>query len=259
MISNQLVLAGGNNITLSGSVNGQSMTVTIVGGGAGGAATTILSYQPRQLGASTTTQWTNNQIWCQPFRIDPGFAVSASTLQYLQSLGGTYTSAVTAGFYATMKWCLYSQNANSNTRFDSMSSGSFTWQVYNSGTSTASYAYNGATSSSVNTAILTQVSGVRMMNIPLNFSITDGLYVMAMCQSTNSSNYSALISRYGIYMDMPAGVAMGSGFGSAAATNIGLVDAGSFSVTSAAMPSSIGISEIKQHSNLVPFFKLGAI
>jgi hypothetical protein len=259
MVSAQMVLAGGNNITLSGSVNGQSLTVSIVGGGGGGAAVTMLSYQPRQLGASTTTAWTNNQIWMAPFRIEPGMAVQASTLMYLQSLGGTYTSAVTAGHYETMSWCIYTQHATNKSRFDSASSSSFTWNVWNSGTTSASYAYNGATSSSGATGILTQVSGVRMMNIPLNLTLTEGLYLMAMGLSTNSSNYSGLISRYAMYMDAPALVAMGSGFGSAAATNMGFQDAGSYGTTSAAMPSSVVLSDIKQHSNLVPFFKMGAI
>lgn len=256
MVSSRLVLVGGSNITLSGSVNGQSATVSIVGGA---PVKTMLSYQPRQLGASTTTQWTNGQIWVQPFRIDNGFAVSASTLQYLQSIGGTYTSAVAASHAETMSWCIYLQNAASNTRFDSMSSGSFTWWMSNSGTSSAGWGYGTTSSSSAATGILTQVSGVRMINIPLNFSITEGLYLMALNLSTTSGGYSALASRYAIYMDGPALVAMGSGFGSAAATNIGYVDAGSYSTTSAAMPSSIGISQILQHSNLVPFFKLGAI
>lgn len=41
LVSNRLVLAGGNNITLSGSTNGQSMTITISGAAGGGAAGSI--------------------------------------------------------------------------------------------------------------------------------------------------------------------------------------------------------------------------
>lgn len=45
LASNQLVFAGGNNITLSGSTNGGSMTVTISGANAGGAQTGISGVQ----------------------------------------------------------------------------------------------------------------------------------------------------------------------------------------------------------------------
>lgn len=41
LVSHRLVLAGGNNITLSGSTNGNSMTITVSGANAGGAQTGI--------------------------------------------------------------------------------------------------------------------------------------------------------------------------------------------------------------------------
>lgn len=60
-------------------------------------------------------------------------------------------------------------------------------------------------------------------------------------------------------MDNPVPLAMGNNFGSATATSIGFVDAGTYSVTTGAMPSGIGLSEIRQRSNVVPYFKIGAI
>lgn len=252
--STDVYLYGGANVTLSMSNN--SVTVNAAAGGA--AALTYLSYQNRQLGASASMQLTNNQIWMLPFRVAGG-QISASTIQYLQSISGTFTSAVAATHAETMKWCIYSSNATDITRMDSMSSGSFTWQMWNNGTSSASWAYNGLTSSSAGTQVLTQAAGIRMMNIPYGNLIDSGLYVMAFAQSSSSAGYSGLVSRYGMVIDSPMPIAMGFGFGSATATSNGYVDGGSFSVTSNAFPSSIGFSQIRQHSNFVPYFKIGAI
>lgn len=245
--ASSLVGTQGINISTAGS------TISIVGGNV-----MFMSLQPRQLGVSGSTQFTNNQIWMIPFRIAGG-TLSASTLQYMQSLSGTFTSAVAATHAETMKWAIYSEHATNLSRFDSASSGSFTWQVWNSGTSSGSYAINGSTSSSAGTGIMTQAAGVRMMQIPINLSITNGLYLMAFAQSTSSAGYSALFSRYGVVVDNPVPLAMGQNFGAATATSIGYVDAGSYGTTSAAFPSSCVFTDIKQHSNIIPYFKMGAV
>jgi hypothetical protein len=261
LVGAQLVFFEGNtNITLSQSINGQSASISILGPspGAGGATPLYLTYQNRQLGASSSTQQTNNQIWMVPFRVAGG-SINASTMQIMESLSGTYTSAVAATLGVTENWCLYSNNTTNSTRFDTWTSGQLTWQLWNSGTSSGSWAMGGTTSSSAGTAIMSQVSGVRMLNFPMNTTVPTGLYVWALNKSTSSAGYSNLMSRAALVLDAPMPLALGNGFGAAAATNIGYVDAGTYSVTSAAFPSSIGLSEIKQHSNLVPYFKIGAI
>lgn len=245
--------AGGVSFGLNGS------TITASAAGGGGALPLYLSYQNRQLGASGSTQFTNAQLWMIPF-IVAGGSISASTLQYMQSLGGTYTSAVAATHAETMNWAIYSNNSTNLTRLDTWQSGQLTWQVWNSGTSSGSWAMNGSTSSSAGTGIFTQISGVRMINIPLATTIGTGLYVMAFNQSTSSAGYSGLISRYGFVVDNPMPLGIGLRFGSAAATSIGYGDAGTYSALSTnAFPSSIGLSNIRQHSNIVPYFKIGGI
>lgn len=253
--SGTLVFANSNGVTFGMSGSSQ-ITASVDAGGA--PSVTYLTYQNRQLGTSGSTQFTNNQIWMIPFRIANGY-VSASTLQYIQSLSGTFTSAAAATHAQTMKWCIYSAHTTNTTQFDTYRSGSLTWQVWNSGTSSGSWAINGSTSSSAGTPILTQAAGVRMFNVPHGSTISAGLYVMALAASSSTAGYSALMSRYGMVVDNPMPLAMGSAFGLNTATSVGYVDAGTYSVTSAAFPSSIGLSEIKQHSNLVPFFKIGAI
>jgi hypothetical protein len=237
-----MYLEGGNNITLSG--NGS--TLQIIGGA--GNILTYLTYENRQLGASGSTQFTNNQIWMAPFRVNGGY-ISASTLQYLQSLGGTYTSAVAATHAQTMNWCVYSNNTTNSTALQSMTSGSFTWQVWTSGPSSAS----------AGTGVLAQISGVRMIPIPYGTSLSTGLYVMAFRASSSTAGYSGLLTRYGFVVDSPMPLSNGYGFGTALNTSVGFGDAGTYSVTSTGFPSSIGFSEIRQHSNLIPYFKFGAI
>ena len=253
---------GFSGINVSGSMtvdsNGIALSMSVADPGGAGAALTYMTYQNRQLGASSSTQLTNGQIWMVPFRIAGGY-VSASTIQYIQSLSGTYTSAVAATHGETMRWCIYSANTTNSSVFDSASSGSFTWQFWNSGTSSGSWAYNGLTSSSNGTPVLTQAAGVRMMNIPFGSSIAPGLYMMAFMQSTTTAGYSGLLSRYGHIVDAPMLLAMGNGFGTATATSIGYVDAGTFSTTSAAFPTQVNLSQVRQHSNLVPYFKIGAL
>jgi hypothetical protein len=238
-------------------VNGQSASVSIFAP-SGVNIPIYLTYQNRQLGASTGTALTNNQMWMIPFRVAGG-SVSGSSIQFLQSITGNITSAATAQFGQTMRWCIYSNNTTNSTRFDTWKSGSLTWQVYRSGSSTGSWAFNGSTSSSINSSIFTQVFGMRMYNMALGTTVDPGLYVMAFAASTSSANNSNIVSTTQFVMDNPMPLAMGNNFGAATATSIGYVDAGTYSVTSTAFPSSIGISEIRQHSNLVPYFKIGAI
>ena len=242
---------------VSFGLNGSTMTASVNAGG-GGALPLYLSYQNRQLGASGSTQFTNNQLWMVPFRVAGG-SISGSTMQIMQSLGGTYTSAAAATHAETMKWCIYGQNSTALSQMDSLSSGSLTWQVWNSGTSSGSWAMNGSTSSSAGTGIFTQISGVRMLDIPLGTTVGTGLYMMAFAASSSSAGYSGLLTRYGVVVDNPMPLALGLRFGSAAATSLGYGDAGTYSVTSNAFPSTVSLSQVLQHSNLVPYFKIGAL
>lgn len=257
--SGTVVFANSNGVSfgLAAGAGGGTITASAAAGG-GGAAITYLTYQNCQLGASSSTQFTNGQYWMVPFRVAGG-NVSASTIQYIQSISGSFTSAVAATHGETANWIIYSQNATNLSQFDSMSSGSFTWQVWNSGTSSASWAINGTTSSSAGTGVLTQAAGVRMMQIPYGAQITQGLYVLGLAVSTSTAGYASLISRYGVVLDAPMPLSMGNNFGVAPATTIGYVDAGTFSTTSASPPVSVNFSQIRQHSNLVPYFKVGAI
>lgn len=96
-VSNLLVLAGGNNITLSQSVNGQSATVTISGAAGGGGAAPTLSMWMNDQGTSTSGFGTSNAtFWVFPLNpvnnIFPG-NMTASTAFFGMSGSVTATAS----------------------------------------------------------------------------------------------------------------------------------------------------------------------
>jgi hypothetical protein len=219
---------------------------------------TAISLQNRQLGASTQSAVGQNSLWLAPFKVPANTYVSMSTLMLLQSFTGTATSNQTNTFGQTIRWALFSNNTTNSTRVDSWISGSITMQVWNSGTVSASWAYEGTTSSSAATGILTQVYGLRQHKEVINSSMPPGLYVFGFALSTSTGGASSIMRTFGMVMDNPVPVAMGS-IGAATNASIGIVDGGRYSATTGAIPSSLGLSEIIQSVNVIPFFKVGAI
>ena len=218
---------------------------------------TALTYQNRQLGASTTLQHTQNAIWMVPFRVQA--PVSGSTLAVMMSYSGTITSAATAQAGQSLEFGIYSQNATNATRWDTWWTAGRSITFWNSGTSSYSFNYGGTTSSSAGSNIGTaNVMGMRLHNIPLNSVVTPGIYMFGLRVSTSTAGYSAAMSRLALVMDNPLSIGMGT-FNQATNASIGYVDAGTYSTTSAALPASVAMSQIVQFNNVVPYFKIGAI
>jgi hypothetical protein len=90
-VSNQLVFAGGNNITVSGSTNAGGMTVTISGANAGGAQTGISGIQ-----VSDTTYTSGTVSW----RNANGISFGASGVN---GVSASYTVPSTAGLISAVK------------------------------------------------------------------------------------------------------------------------------------------------------------
>jgi hypothetical protein len=197
-----------------------------------------------------------NSVWLQPFRIEN--YISASTLLQMISFTGTFTSAVTAQWGMTMDWMLYSQNTASTTKFESLWSTQLTASVWNSGTSSNSMGYNGSSTSSAANIISASFAGFRMLTAAIGSVLPPKIYALGIRMSTSSVAYSALMRTYGIIFDAPASTAKGYPVG-ATATSRGYQDGGVFSVTSAAMPASFGLSEIRQMNDLALWCKIGAI
>ena len=106
-VSNEIVFAGGNNITLSGSTNAAGMTVTISGPNAGGAQTGISS-----IGNAQTTYTSGAIQFVNSFNVSfssttgQGFVASAS---YSQS---TAPGAVQAGTQTATSGTVVFSNSN---------------------------------------------------------------------------------------------------------------------------------------------------
>lgn len=221
-------------------------------------AITGLSYQNRQLGASTASAPGQNSVWLAPFRIPTGLYISGSTLLLMQSLTGTFTSNVAATWGQTIRWAFYTNNTTNSTRLDTWISGSLTGKIYNRSITSISFDINGVTTSSNNSNLASRITGIRIYQADVGSVFSPGLYAFGFAVSTSSAGYSAVIRTTNMMMDNPQPTGQGL-IGVATNATYGYADAGVYTVTSAAMPSSIGLSEIKQSVNVVPYFKIGAI
>lgn len=222
------------------------------------ANATLLTYQNRQLGASTVSSAGQNSVWLAPFRITPGNYVSASSFILIESLSGTFTSAVNATWGQTIQWAFYTNNTTNSTRLDTWISGSITGQIYNSSTNSISFDWDGTTRTSNNSGLASQITGLRMLPENINSTFSPGLYAFGFAVSTSSAGYSGLITMAGFLMDNPVTVTMGS-INAGTNVSVGYNDAGTYSITSNAMPTTIALSDIMQTVNQVPYFKMGAI
>jgi len=243
-----VVFQGAGGITLGGSTG----TLVISGPVRLGYESTINT----PLAASTQSSLGQNSLWFAPFRISGG-TLNASSFQIAQSYTGTATSAATAQWGQTIRHGLYSK-VNS-TQYSLIQSGSLTMQVWNSGTSSASLAYQGSTSSSAGSGLITaSMYGLRTMGADIGSTLTENDYYFAIHQSTSSAAYSALIRTAGIVCDNPMGVAAGAWI---AATNnsISPLIAARYTTTTGALPDSFGPSQLAASLGVVPFVKIGAV
>lgn len=242
------------NLSATTASNSNGVTISLSAGG--GAELGFESTENRPLADTTQSSLGQNSVWFAPFRVTGG-TVNASTFRIAQSFTGTVTSAATAQWGQTIRWGLYTKI--NSTQYSSVSSGSFTMQIWNSGTSSNSWAYAGITSSSgASNQLVTEFMGLRYHQGTLNGTLTQGDYMFGVHQSTSSAGYSALVRTAGILCINPVGVAMGS-IGQQTNNSIGIGQAGRYSATSAALPDTFGPSQLQVSLNVVPYVKIGAV
>jgi hypothetical protein len=232
---------------------------------AGSTGTIVVSGPPRlayestvnvPLAASTQSSLGQNSCWFAPFRISGG-TLNASSFQIAQSFTGTATSAATAQWGQTFNWALYSK-VNS-TQYSSFTSGQLTMQVWNSGTSSASLAYAGSTSSSAGSNLITaSLYGLRRYAVDIAQTLTENDYLFGLHVSTSSANYSALIRTAGVVCDGPLQVAIGDWI-AATQNTINPLYVGRYTTTTNNVPGSVAPSHIAASLGVVPFVKLGAV
>jgi hypothetical protein len=250
-----IVMGASGNLTVSMSTAGSAGTVWFDAPD----AYTQLTYQNRQLGASSTTTLGQNTLWLVPFRLQA--PLSASTLAQILSFSGTITSAATAQAGLTAKYAFYSQNTADANRFDTWWTGERNFTFWNSGTSSYSYSYNVTSGSSAGSNLGTAsiMSWPRLITVPVGTTMQSGLWLYGMMMSTSSAGYSAAMSRMVPVMDGPVSIPLGM-VGSATNASIAYVDAGTWtSATTAAFPASVSIGHTAGVNNMVPWFKVGAL
>jgi hypothetical protein len=246
-----LFLSGGNNITLSGNSN----TIVI---SAAGAGYTALTFQNRQLGASTNTVAGQNSVWLVPMRI--AAPVSASSGLHMMSITGSVTSNQTNTVGWTLEAAIYKITQTTNlSRFDSIFSTSWGFTFWNSGTASVSYSYNVTSGSSAGSNLMTaSVYGLRQLTFNIGSTLDTGLYAWGFRHSSSSAGNSSILRSFNPVIDNPLPVAQGF-IGSATTASQGYVDGGTYSVTSGAMPASFVFADIRQTNNAVPYIKIGAV
>jgi hypothetical protein len=237
LVSNQMVFVGGNNITLSQSINGQSATLTIsAGGGGGGGGFSIPYFEvfPR-VSLSNVSNMTATLITQRPILI-PFQLIGSLTHNFMD----IEVSRATTGSNAfTMQAAIYTfVNSTQISRLASL-------QNVFSNTDTAN------------------ISGIRRIRLTgweaAGTTLTPGQYVMMLYNSataTASMNYSY---RGGITASPDVGV-IGGGTdvittATSAMSNGGFrLWHGLWSTTTASPPGNIALSDVSQHTRGLPIY-----
>ena len=231
ILPGQMVLVGGSNITLSQATDATNgMTVTIMGP----AESTLQQWVPLDYGGASTMQ----QIGQSTLKVFPGILEGPGSFSLIDAYGSV--SQVTNGpgnaqFSGSMsiQIGLYTKNASSLSLATSGSQ-SFSWAA-NSGASLASY------------------TGLRHFTVPIGLSMPSGNYWIGfLSMTTFSSKDNCSISNFGALI-APAWV---NDFGTAQnATHQFMPGLGHYSVQTAALPGSMGFSELvgSASSTMVPY------
>lgn len=235
LVSNQMVFVGGNNITLSQSIDGQSATLTISGGGGGGGFSIPYFENFPRVSLSNVSNMTATLITQRPILI-PFQLIGSLTHNFMD----IEVSRATTGSNAfTMQAAIYTfVNSTQISRLASLQN------VF----------------SNTNTAGISGVRRIRLTGFEAaGTTLTPGQYVMMLYNSataTASMNYSY---RGGITASPDVGVIGGGTNVVTTATsqmsNGGFrIFHGLWSTTTASPPESIALSDVSQHTRGLPIY-----
>lgn len=135
MATNQIVFAGGNNITLSQATGGGGNTLSIIGGG---GAKTMDFHQNMDRGASSLLGTSNGTIILQPLNQENDlFAANLTANTVLLNISANFTATASSAAHSySLSIGIYSDNATALTLINSAST---TWALGANAGNTASY------------------------------------------------------------------------------------------------------------------------
>jgi hypothetical protein len=272
--SGTLTLAGGNNITLS--QDGNAVTISA---GAGGSPVYLSVYEPYPFvntGTGTMSANTNTSGAISLFRFNVYNECLAEFIALVYSMTGSTTSQPFTHTH-TIQWGIYSNPTGANnTLLTLLGSSSFSLvMTQNNGSITMSHptatnaggVYGYGTTSSAASNLLSQYSGLKMVQMGLNSTIYEGDYWLGLHHrmSTGGNNNGGLrFSLYGQQHTLSVLAPIGSLSSQySTGTKVPLFEGGNWllahgSYTLAGLTgltNNITMSQITQNLTLMPYMK----
>jgi hypothetical protein len=221
---NNVVFSNSNGVSFG--LNGSTVTASVAAGGGGGGATVSRYIYPNEFQPLTHSAAANNSISFNYITVDQD--ISASQFRALFSVSAnTHTSASTNTYALTAEAGIYTQNGST---ISLMSNGSQTWSGTYSTNSTAS------------------VGGVRELTIPMNVAISPGEYWIGLRMSSASTNASVGYSLFQVSAQQTVHLNPGRLGAGTAGSQVLYPWHGIFSTTSAALPSTVGLTGVNGSS-----------
>jgi hypothetical protein len=244
--SGTVVLAGGNNVTLSQSSN----SISIHG--------PVLSYwEPREFNHHISFQSLGqNSLWFFPLQLPA--AISISRLNMVLSLSCATGATASEQVGLTQSIALYSRAAGTSQSLSQIFSTSHT--ARQSANSNASWLvnWNGNSAISVGVALSGAMTGQKIQTFPMATFLSAGEYWLAFAMSTSSVGSSVALQ---VSHAVITGITNNSfgypGFtlSSAATLNPMIEPMGTYSATSGAFPATVHVSQVNGMSSQdIPYF-----
>lgn len=255
LVSRQVVYVGGNNVTLSESVNGQSASISIIVMGITGQEFDFGQAQivTVQFNTSATSNYLTGILAIGYNEVNRNINISSAI--YSSKISVTASASTNVG-----------GQTNSLTYFQSFTfSGGLYTQTGNTLSLYTSYSYTNTinVSGTWTTGSALVVSSSAITGIPISFSLTPNIYWQAGWYSA-SSTYSyiqsnTLATNSSMFISVSLRISGVIGNTNNSFTNTGILLSGAFSNTfTTAMPNSIHISSIIQSSSY-PAISIGLL
>lgn len=222
----QMIIVGTNNITVSQSINGASATLSISGPAAAAAAATRSIWFPYQnyglAGNTVAQQIGNGSIQVGLVECDNNFSVSRFNVFVTNSLSSSSNSSHAGAISVFLG--IYTRNVS-------------TLSLSTSGSGLNSWSNTSSNSFSV-------LTGAKMLSGSINANLTPGQYWLAFMSRTSTTNanwFTATNLQIGGILTLYHGL-MGA---ASNASNQIVPGYGTFSATSAGMPTSMAFSDLR--------------